>query len=103
MSVIVTTHFSGASPSYCQVRMAEELESAMATLSGSSSTVGTVESGVLIAPVRSVLSGASSVKVYSESDSRSLMTTECPEKVTVLASTPAASYETVQLSKSGPS
>ena len=87
---MVTTHFSGASPSNCQVRIADELESAMVTLSGSSSTVGTVESAVLIAPVRSVSAGACSVKVYSESDSRSLMTTECPENVAVFASVPAA-------------
>ena len=44
LSLIVTTHFSGASPSY-----------------------------------------------YSESDSRSLMTTECPEKLTLFGSVPAVS------------
>lgn len=91
LSLIVTTHFSGASPSYCQVRMAEELESAMVTLSACSSTVGTVESAVLTAPVSRVSAGACRVNVYSESDSRSLMTTECPEKLTLFGSVPAVS------------
>ena len=75
-SLMVTTHFSGASPSYCHVRIAVELDRAIVTLSGCSSTVGTVEIAVLTAPVRSVPSGACRTKVYSESDSRSLMTTE---------------------------
>ena len=103
LSVMVTTHFSGASPSYCHVSRAEELDVTMDTLSGTRSTVGTVESVAAVAPVSSVFSGGSSVKVYSEPDCRSLITTEWPEKVTVLASAPSAAYESVQLSKSGPS
>ena len=63
----------------------------MVTLSACSSTVGTVERAVLTAPVSRVSAGACRVNVYSESDSRSLMTTECPEKLTLFGSVPAVS------------
>ena len=46
---------------------------------------------VLTAPVSRVSAGACRVNVYSESDSRSLMTTECPEKLTLFGSVPAVS------------
>ena len=63
---MLTVHASGSSPVKGHDKIAEELESAILTVS--ISTLGTVEKLALVWPMRLVPSGSSSSKVYVVSD-----------------------------------